>query len=73
LALGRVCCKNAWVAFAGGEPEIGARWSDRARSFGLQSKGYNARSSLLATFLGIRMSSRLKARTSAMYRRVAQR
>jgi glycosyltransferase involved in cell wall biosynthesis len=73
LPLGRVCCKNAWVAFANGENGLGARWSDRARSFGLDSKGYNARSALLARFLGIRISSRIKARTGAMYRRVAQR
>ena len=73
LALGRVCCKNAWVAFANGEDALGARWSARARSFGLDSKGYNARSALLARFLGIRISSRIKARTGAMYRRVAQR
>lgn len=73
LALGRVCCKNAWVAFANGEDALGACWSARARSFGLDSKGYNARSALLARFLGIRISSRIKARTGAMYRRVAQR
>jgi hypothetical protein len=73
LHLGRVCCKIAWVAFAHGENALGARWSARARSFGFGNKGYNARSSLLAAFLGIRISSRLKARTSAMYRRVAQR
>jgi glycosyltransferase involved in cell wall biosynthesis len=73
LPLGRVCCKNAWVAFANGEDALGARWSERARSFGLDSKGYNARSALLARFLGIRISSRIKARTGAMYRRVAQR
>ncbi|MEI7035753.1 glycosyltransferase family 2 protein [Fulvimonas yonginensis] len=72
-ALGRVCCKTAWVAFAHGENALGARWSAKARAFGFDGKGYNARSSLLAAFLGMRISSRLKARTSTMYRRVAQR
>lgn len=72
-ALGQACCKIAWVAFANGENALGARWSAKARSFGFGSKGYNTRSALLAAFLGIRMSSRLKARTSVMYRRVAQR
>jgi len=71
--LGRVCCKNAWVAFENGERALGARWSARARAFGLDSKGYNARSALLASFLGIRVSIWVKARTRAMYRRVAQR
>jgi hypothetical protein len=73
LALGRACCKTAWVAFAHGENALGARWSAKARAFGFGSKGYNARSALLAAFLGMRISSRIKARTSTMYRRVAQR
>jgi hypothetical protein len=73
VALGRVCCKTAWVAFAHGENALGARWSARARAFGFDNKGYNARSSLLAAFLGMRISSRITARTSTMYRRVAQR
>jgi Glycosyl transferase family 2 len=71
-ALGRVCCKTAWVAFAHGENAIGERWSARARAYGFGDKGYNARSSLLAAFFGIRLSSLIKAR-STMYRRVAQR
>lgn len=72
LALGRVCCKTAWVAFAHGENAIGARWSARARAYGFGDKGYNARSSLLAAFFGIRLSSWMKAR-STVFRRVAQR
>lgn len=72
-ALGRYCCKTAWVAFAYGEPAIGARWCAKARALGFQQKGYNPRSSLLANMLGIRLSSRIKAGTSGMYRRFAQR
>jgi len=73
LALGRVCCKTAWTAFTYGENALGVRWSAKAHEFGFDNKGYNARSSLLAAFLGMRISSWVKARTSLMYRRVAQR
>jgi glycosyltransferase involved in cell wall biosynthesis len=73
VALGRYCCKTAWVAFSYGEDDIGEQWSARARKFGFGNRGYNYKSSLLAAFFGMRMSSRIKARTSSVYRRIAQR
>lgn len=73
VALGRICCKTAWVAYAYGDAAAGARWSARARQFGFHNRGYNYRSALLASFLGIRLSSRIKAGTSSVYRRIAQR
>lgn len=71
--LGRFCCKTAWVAYAYGDSESGARWSAKARAFGFRNRGYNYRSALLASFLGIRISSRIKAGTRSVYRRIAQR
>jgi hypothetical protein len=73
FALGRFCCKTAWVAYAYGDSASGAKWSAKARAFGFHNRGYNARSALLASFLGIRISSRIKAGTSSVYRRIAQR
>ena len=73
FALGRFCCKTAWVAYAYGDSASGARWSAKAREFGFHNRGYNARSALLASFLGTRIASRVKASTSSVYRRIAQR
>lgn len=73
LDLGRFCCKTAWVAYAYGDSAAGAQWSARARAFGFRNRGYNYRSALLASFLGIRISSRIKASTRLVYRRIAQR
>lgn len=73
VALGRFCCKTAWVAYAYGDSAAGARWSAKARAFGFHNRGYNYRSALLASFLGIRISSRIKAGTRSVYRRIAQR
>ncbi len=73
VALGRICCKTAWVAYAYGDSAAGAQWSARARALGFRKRGYNYRSALLASFLGIRISSRIKANTRLVYRRIAQR
>ena len=73
LALGRFCCKTAWVAYTYGDSAAGARWSAKARAFGFHNRGYNYRSAFLASFLGIRISSRIKASTRLVYRRIAQR
>jgi len=73
FALGRFCCKTAWVAYAYGDSVAGAQWAAKAREFGFRNRGYNYRSALLASFLGIRISSRIKAGTRSVYRRIAQR
>lgn len=74
VVLGRYCCKMAWVAFSYGGDDEGVRWVERARRFGFDSKGYNYRSSVLASFLGIRLASKIKGHAGSLYRkRVAQR
>ena len=71
--LGRYCCKTAWAAFSYGDDAAGMRWIARARQYGFDNRGYNYKSSLLAAFFGVRLSSRIKARTGSVYRRIAQR
>ncbi|WP_424683477.1 glycosyltransferase family 2 protein [Frateuria sp. YIM B11624] len=73
VSLGRFCCKTAWVAYAYGDSAAGAKWSAKARELGFHNRGYNYRSALLASVLGIRISSRIKASTRLVYRRIAQR
>lgn len=73
LELGRYCCKTAWVAYARGDDQAGARWSERARELGFPGRGYNASSTLLASLFGMRMSSRIKTRGLMLYHRLAQR
>lgn len=76
LALGRHCCKMAWVAFSFDRPDLGEKWQRRAASHGYFGQGYSRRTSLLAALLGVRLSARIKTRTrgNALYlKAVAQR
>lgn len=61
-ALGRYCCVTAWHAFAHGRKASGMQWMAKARAYGFHNKGYNNKTSLLATFLGVSLSSRARAR-----------
>lgn len=75
-ALGRYCCVMAWSAFAHGRNEVGAQWRARARSYGFRARGYSRATSLLAAFLGVRLSSRFKDRVlrpGAFYKALSQR
>jgi hypothetical protein len=76
LALGRHCCKMAWVAYSFDRPDLGEQWQRRAASHGYFGQGYSRRTSLLAALLGVRLSARIKTRTrgNALYlKAVAQR
>jgi glycosyltransferase involved in cell wall biosynthesis len=76
LALGRHCCKMAWVAFSFDRPDLGEQWQRRAASHGYFGQGYSRRTTLLAALLGVRLSARIKTRTrgNALYlKAVAQR
>jgi glycosyltransferase involved in cell wall biosynthesis len=74
VVLGRYCCKMAWVAFSYGGDAEGAQWVARARRFGFGSKGYNYRSTMLASLFGIRLASKIKGHAGSVYRkRIAQR
>lgn len=75
-ALGRYCCVTAWSAFAHDRTEVGMRWQSRAEAFGFHGKGYGRVTSMLATFLGIRLSSKIKRRIvypGSFYRVISQR
>lgn len=61
-ALGRYCCVTAWHAFAHDRRESGMQWMARARAYGFRGKGYNGKTALLATFLGVSLSSKARAR-----------
>lgn len=74
-AMGRYCCVTAWQAFAYDRKESGMQWMARARTYGYRSKGYNYRSSFLATFLGASMSSKIRLRierSRAPYKKVSE-
>lgn len=75
-ALGRYCCVTAWNAFANGRNEMGKQWRARAKAFGFHGRGYSHVTSLLAAFLGIRLSSRIKDRVlrpGSFYKAISQR
>lgn len=75
-ALGRYCCVTAWSAFAHDRNEVGMQWRSRAEAFGFHGKGYGRVTSVLATFLGIRLSSKIKRRIvypGSFYRAISQR
>lgn len=59
-ALGRYCCVTAWHAFAHGRRQSGLEWMERARAYGFRRRGYNGKTSLLAAFLGVSLSSRVR-------------
>lgn len=61
-AMGRYCCVTAWLAYAYDREDSGLQWMARARGYGFRSKGYNYRSSFLATFLGAKLSSKIRLR-----------
>ncbi|UGB38521.1 glycosyltransferase family 2 protein [Frateuria soli] len=61
-ALGRYCCVTAWHAFAHDRKESGMQWLAKARAYGFRNKGYNNKTSFLAAFLGISLSSKARAR-----------
>ncbi|MCX7513938.1 glycosyltransferase family 2 protein [Frateuria hangzhouensis] len=61
-ALGRYCCVTAWHAYAHDRKDSGMRWMAKARAYGFRNKGYNSKTSLLATFLGVSLSSKARAR-----------
>ena len=76
FALGRHCCKMAWVAYSFDRPDFARQWQRRAAQHGYFSKGYSHRTSLLAGLLGVRLSARIKTRTrgDALYlKAIAQR
>lgn len=76
VALGRHCCKMAWVAYSFDRPDFAQQWQRRAASHGYFNKGYSQRTSLLAGLLGVRLSARIKTRTrgDALYMKaIAQR
>ncbi|UGB38520.1 glycosyltransferase family 2 protein [Frateuria soli] len=75
-ALGRYCCVTAWNAFAHDRNEVGMKWRARARAYGFNARGYSYATSLLAAFLGIRLSSKLKdrfLRPASFYKTISQR
>jgi len=75
-ALGRYCCVTAWNAFANDRNEIGMQWRSRAKAFGFHGRGYSHVTSLLAAFLGIRLSSKIKSRIvypGSFYKAISQR
>lgn len=69
-ALGRYCCVTAWHAFAHDRKEIGRQWLEKARAYGFRNKGYNNKTTFLAAFLGVSLSSKARARfeSSGLYR-----
>lgn len=76
VALGRYCCKTAWVAYSFDRADLGRQWQRRAALHGFFNKGYSRRTSLLAGLLGVRLSARIKTRTrgDALYlKAIAQR
>lgn len=62
VALGRYCCVTAWHAFANDRIESGMYWMAKARAYGFHAKGYNYKTRLLASCLGIRLSSKVRVR-----------
>jgi len=76
VALGRHCCKMAWVAYSFDRSDFARQWQERAAQHGYFNKGYSHRTSLLAGLLGVRLSARIKTRTrgdSLYLKAVAQR
>lgn len=76
VALGRHCCKMAWVAYSFDRPDLARQWQRRAALHGYFNKGYSHRTSLLAVLLGVRLSARIKTRTrgdSLYLKAIAQR
>lgn len=61
-ALGRYCCVTAWHAFAYDRKESGMQWMAKARAYGFHGRGYNFKTAFLATFLGARLSSKIRVR-----------
>jgi glycosyltransferase involved in cell wall biosynthesis len=76
VALGRHCCKMAWVAYSFDRADLARQWQKRAAQHGYFNKGYSHRTSLLAGLLGVRLSARIKTRTrgdSLYLKAIAQR